>query len=125
MKQYFTKDMVMDICSYGLSSASAMHAFYMHCWHGTDLVSFISICLFCGSLRKVSLFDLYESNPRWRKKRQKGQLYSIINVGKYRRGYHKWTIQRNLQHRMHKTKKNKTKTQHNMCWTPLCASKHK
>jgi len=25
----------------------------------------------------------------------------------------------------HKTKKNKTKTQHNMCWTPLCASKQK
>jgi hypothetical protein len=24
-----------------------------------------------------------------------------------------------------KTKKNKAKTQHNMCWTPLCASKHK
>ena len=25
----------------------------------------------------------------------------------------------------HKTKKNKIKTQHNMCWTPLYASKHK
>ena len=24
-----------------------------------------------------------------------------------------------------KKKKNKTKTQHNMCWTPLCANKHK
>jgi len=24
-----------------------------------------------------------------------------------------------------KTKKNKTKTQHNMCWTPLYANKHK
>jgi hypothetical protein len=55
-----------------------------------------------------------------------------------------WTIQRNGQinvreyegamkngqstetgNRVHKTKKNKTKTQHNMCWTPLCASKHK
>ena len=24
-----------------------------------------------------------------------------------------------------KTKKIKTKTQHNMCWTPLCANKHK
>jgi len=28
------------------------------------------------------------------------------------------TIQRNCQHRVHKTKTNKTKTQHNMCWTP-------
>jgi len=26
---------------------------------------------------------------------------------------------------VHKTKKNKTKTQHNMCLTPLCANKHK
>ena len=33
--------------------------------------------------------------------------------------------QRNWQHRIRKTKKNKTKTQHNMCWTPLCANKHK
>jgi len=24
-----------------------------------------------------------------------------------------------------KTKKNKTKTQHNVCWTPLCANNHK
>ena len=27
--------------------------------------------------------------------------------------------------RVHKTKKNKPRPQHNMCWTPLCASKHK
>ena len=25
----------------------------------------------------------------------------------------------------HRTKKNKTKPQHNMCWTPLCVNKHK
>jgi len=38
----------------------------------------------------------------------------------------KMTIQRNWQHRAHKTKKNKTKTQHNnMCWTPLHTDKHK
>jgi len=30
-----------------------------------------------------------------------------------------------MEHRVHKTKKNKRKTQHNMCWTPLCANKHK
>jgi len=28
-------------------------------------------------------------------------------------------------YRVHKTKKNKTNTQHNMCWTPLYAIKHK
>ena len=36
----------------------------------------------------------------------------------------KWTIQRNWQYRVHKTKTNKTKTQH-MRWTPLCANKYK
>jgi len=36
------------------------------------------------------------------------------NVREYRRGDQKWTIKRNWQHRVHKTKKNKTKTQHNM-----------
>jgi hypothetical protein len=44
-----------------------------------------------------------------------------INVREYRRGNKKWTIQRNWQHTcmVHKTKKNKTKTQYNMRWTPL------
>jgi len=48
-----------------------------------------------------------------------------INVREYRRVNKTWTIQRNWQHRVVKTKKNKTKTQHNMCWTPLYANKHK
>jgi len=30
-----------------------------------------------------------------------------------------------LTYMVHKTKTNKTKTQHNMCWTPLYANKHK
>jgi len=30
-----------------------------------------------------------------------------------------------LQHMALKTKKNKTKMQHNMCWTPLYADKYK
>ena len=42
-----------------------------------------------------------------------------INVREYRSGNQKWTIQRNWQHRVHKTKKNKAQTEHNMCWTPL------
>ena len=41
----------------------------------------------------------------------------IENINKCMRipkGNQKWTIQRNWQHRVHKTKKNKTKMQHNM-----------
>ena len=49
----------------------------------------------------------------------------LINVRSYRKSNQKWTIQRNRQHRGHKTKKQLTKTQHNMCWIPLYASKHK
>ena len=30
----------------------------------------------------------------------------------------------NWQDRVHKTKKNKAKTQHNMCWTSLCTNKN-
>ena len=33
--------------------------------------------------------------------------------------------EKNWQHRVHKTKKNKTKTKHTMCWTPLCANENK
>jgi hypothetical protein len=48
-----------------------------------------------------------------------------INARDYRRGNQNWTIQRNWQHSVHKMKKNQMKTQHNMCWTPLYANKHK
>jgi len=47
-----------------------------------------------------------------------------ITNREYRKGNQKWTIQRNRQHRVHKMKTNKTQTQHNIFWTPLCASKH-
>jgi len=46
-------------------------------------------------------------------------------VREYRRGNQNWTIQRNWQHMVPKTKKKKTKTQNNMCWTPPYANKHK
>ena len=36
----------------------------------------------------------------------------------------KWTLQRNWQHRSHKTKKNKTKVQQNMYVRQLHATKH-
>ena len=50
---------------------------------------------------------------------------AIKNVREYRRGNHKWTIPRLWQHRAHKTNKNKTQTQHNMCLTPLYGDNHK
>ena len=55
-----------------------------------------------------------------------------MNVREYRRCNQKKTTQKNWQHRVHKTKKTKktetktkSKTQHNMHWTPLCENKHK
>ena len=50
---------------------------------------------------------------------------SMINVREYRRDTQKWTIQRNWSNMVHKTNKNKTKTQHNMYWTPLYVNKYK
>jgi len=47
-----------------------------------------------------------------------------INNREHRMGHQKWTIQRNWQHRVHKTRKKETKTQHNVCWTSLCENKH-
>ena len=44
--------------------------------------------------------------------------YVKVKIREHRRGNQKWTIQRNWQHRVHNTKNNKTKTQHNVCWTP-------
>jgi len=38
-----------------------------------------------------------------------------INVREYQRDNNKWTFQRNWQHRVHKTKTNKIRTQHYMC----------
>jgi len=49
----------------------------------------------------------------------------VHKLREYRLGNQKWIIQRNLQHRVHKTKTNTTKTQHNMCWTPPHAHKRK
>jgi hypothetical protein len=51
--------------------------------------------------------------------------FAYIDVREYWEGNQQWTIQRNWQHRAHKTKENKAETRHNPCWTPLCAYKHK
>jgi len=42
-------------------------------------------------------------------------LANKIKVREYQRRNQKWTIQRNWKHRAHKTMKNKTNTQYNMC----------
>jgi hypothetical protein len=47
-----------------------------------------------------------------------------INVREYRRAIKKGQS-REIGNIGLCTKKNKTKTQHNMCWTPLCANKQK
>ena len=65
------------------------------------------------------------SNLLKRKKSVTCTYLYAINVREYRRGNQKWTIQRNWQHRAHKTKINKAKTQQNICWTPPCVNKHK
>ena len=44
----------------------------------------------------------------------------LINVKEYRRGNHKWTIQRNWQHWVHKTKNNIRKPQHKS----ICVGHH-
>ena len=48
----------------------------------------------------------------------------LSNVREYQRS-NQIRIQQKWQHSVHKPKKNRTKTQHNMFWTPLCANKHK
>jgi len=57
------------------------------------------------------------------RRHMKKPRFLVIFVREYRMGNQKRTIKRNCQHRVHKTNKNKTKTQHSMCWTPLCKQK--
>ena len=49
----------------------------------------------------------------------------IINVRVYRKGQSKMDNSYKLAARVHKTKKGKAETQHDMSWTPLYANKHK
>ena len=52
------------------------------------------------------------------KKNKTNKRYRIPN------GQSKMDNSEKLATQGNKTKKNKTKTQYNMCWTPLSASKH-
>ena len=65
------------------------------------------------------------SNNSFESENQMDSNWCYTNAREHRRSKQEWTIQKNWQHRTHKTKKNKAKTQHNMCWTPPYASKHK
>jgi hypothetical protein len=51
-------------------------------------------------------------------------IQHLINDREHRRGNQKWTIQRNREHRVHKMKTNKTKTQQYMCCTSLYVNKY-
>ena len=53
-------------------------------------------------------------------------IICIINVKEFQRGNQKWTIYRtgNTGHIQCKATKSKTKTQHNMYWTPLYVNKN-
>ena len=69
----------------------------------------------------ISDNDYYIKNSiRWIARCERWCRILQISVREYRR------VIRNGQSRescnIRKTKKNKTKTQHNMCWTPLCAN---
>ena len=76
------------------------------------------------SSTKIRIFFQKKSIPPPPFKLNGGSL-AEINVREQRRANQKWTIHKNCQHRVHKTKTNKTRTQHNMCWTPLYTNKHK
>jgi hypothetical protein len=85
-----------------------------------------------GRLHVLGYFALLYSNISFQSKDVTCVMFLLLVIyaykvtnREYRRGNQKLTIQRNWQHRVHKTKTNKTKTQHNMHWTPLCANKHK
>jgi len=68
----------------------------------------VKYALDCQFYYHISVFRHFEARI------QKQGLNLKINIREYRRGNQKWIIQRNWQHRAHKMKKNKTKTQHNM-----------
>ena len=46
-------------------------------------------------------------------------VFCIVLNREYRQGNQQWTIRINWQHRVHKTKKNKAKTQDKTYWIPL------
>jgi hypothetical protein len=60
------------------------------------------------------VFVNFWSNDRWQ---PLDKVESQDSIREYRRGNQKWKFQRNWQHRIHKTKKNKAKPQGNKRWT--------
>ena len=89
-------------------------------------VYFVLLCN-CSVLSVVSV-----KNENYKKKHKKNNhtigtvpifFPTIVEteVRGHRRSNQQWTIQRNWQHRVNTTKTNKTKTPHNMCWSPRWA----
>jgi hypothetical protein len=74
-----------------------------------------------GRLHVLGYFALLYSNISFQSKDVTCVMFLLLVIyaykvtnREYRRGNQKLTIQRNWQHRVHKTKTNKTKSQHNM-----------
>ena len=58
-------------------------------------------------------------------KKESAILFNSKKNIQYINDREKWTIEKNWQHKVHKTKENKAKTEHNNCWTPLYANELK
>jgi len=56
-----------------------------------------------------------------------GNFVIKISIREYQRGNKNGQSRENgnIGYIRHKTRTEKTKTQHNMCWTPLCTNKYK
>ena len=67
--------------------------------------------------KQISQFRLIDVEYAWEDRNTDRNTMNIINV--------KMDNRRNWQHRVHKTKTIKAKTQHNMWWIQLFSNKHK
>ena len=70
--------------------------------------------VFCFKINKVKIHRVITIGTRKNRYEENDRGILWINVREYRSGNQNETIQRSWQHRAHKTKKNKPKTQHNM-----------
>ena len=81
------------------------------CFGFIDIAGLIQYTYIVGKY-KIHLHSLW-NRPEKLSRCPLFYLFLRKNVREYRRCHQKWIILRNWQHRIHKTKKNKTKTQHN------------
>ena len=78
--------------------------------------SVLNYMMFVSNLLQIGTFT-------WQLQIKRITTAQKINAKEYRSRSQKWKIQRNWQHRVHKTKKNKAKAQRNMRWSPQSANK--